>query len=45
MFLKPTGKKTLGRLTRRREDNVKMDLKEIDVNTRNWVGSAQDRDY
>ena len=22
-----------------------MDLKEIDINTRNWVDSAQDRDY
>jgi hypothetical protein len=22
-----------------------MDLKEIGINTRNWVGSAQDRDY
>ena len=22
-----------------------MDLKEIDMNTRNWVDSAQDRDY
>jgi hypothetical protein len=22
-----------------------MDLKEIGVNTRNWVGSAEDRDY
>ena len=22
-----------------------MDLKEIDVNTRNWVNSAQDREY
>ena len=23
----------------------KMDIKEIGINTRNWVGSAQDRDY
>ena len=22
-----------------------MDLKEIGINTRNWVGAAQDRDY
>ena len=28
---------------RRWEDNIRMDLKEIDVNTRNWVDSAQDR--
>ena len=25
--------------------NVRMDLKEININTRNWVDSAQDRDY
>ena len=31
---------------RRWEDNnIRMDLKEIDVNTRNWVNSAQDGDY
>ena len=27
------------------EDNIKMDLKEIGINTRNWVDLAQDRDY
>ena len=26
-------------------DNIRMDLKEIGINTRNWVDSAQDRDY
>ena len=25
------------------EDNIRMDLKEISINTRNWVDSAQDR--
>jgi hypothetical protein len=30
---------------RRWEDNIRMDLKEIDINARNWVHSAQDRDY
>ena len=29
----------------RREDNVTMDLKEIGINERNWVVSAQDREY
>ena len=29
----------------RLEDNIRIDLKEIGVNTRNWVDSAQDRDY
>ena len=42
---KPTGKRPLGRPRSRWEDNIRMDLKEIDINTRNWVGSAQDRDY
>ena len=27
------------------EDNIRMDLKETGINTRNWVGLAQDRDY
>jgi hypothetical protein len=27
------------------EDNIRMDFKEIGFDTRNWVDSAQDRDY
>ena len=27
------------------EDNIRMDLKEIRVNMRNWIDSAQDRNY
>ena len=42
---KPTGKRPLGRRRRRWEVNIRMDLKEISVNTRNWVDPAQDRDY
>ena len=41
---KPTGKRPLGRPRRRWEDNIRMDLKAISVNTRKWVDSAQDRD-
>jgi hypothetical protein len=41
----PTGKIHLGRSRRRWEDNIRMDLKEIGVNTRKWVDSTQDRDY
>jgi hypothetical protein len=26
-------------------DNIIVDLKEIGINTRDWVDSAQDRDY
>ena len=36
----PTGKRTLGKPRRRREDNIR-----IGINTRNWTDSAQDRDY
>ena len=42
---KPTGKRPLGRPRRRWEDNIRMDLEEIGINTGNWVDSAQDRDY
>ena len=42
---KPTGKIPLGKPRRRWEDNIRMELKEIDINTRNWVDSAQDRNY
>ena len=41
----PTGKRPLGRPTCRWEDNIRMDLKGIGVNTRNLVNSIQDRDY
>jgi len=27
------------------EDNIRMDLKEIGINTRNWVDSAEVRNY
>ena len=30
---------------RRWENNVRMDLKEIGVNTREWINLAQNRDY
>ena len=34
---KRTGKRRLGRPRRRWEDNIRMELKEIDINMRNWV--------
>ena len=37
--------KSIGRPRRRWEDNIKMDLNEIGINRRNWIYSAQDRDY
>ena len=42
---KPTGKRPLGRPSRRWEDNIRINLKEIGINMRNCVDSAQDRDY
>ena len=42
---KPRGKRPLGRPRRRWEDNIRMDLKEIVINMRNWIDSAQDKDY
>ena len=39
------GKRSLGRPRRRWEGYIRMDLKEIGVNTRNWVDSPQDRNY
>ena len=42
---KPTGKRHLGRSRRRWEYNIRMNIKEIGINTRNWVDFAQDRNY
>ena len=39
---KPTGKRSLGRSRRKWEDNIRMDLKEIGINTRNWVDLTLD---
>ena len=39
------GKIPLGRPRRRSEDNTRMYIKEIGINTRNWVGLAQEGDY
>ena len=41
----PAGKRPIGRHRRRWEYNVRMDLKEISINTKNLVDLAQDRDY
>jgi hypothetical protein len=40
---KPEGKRPLGRLKRRWEDNIKMDLREIWIDGANWIQLAQDR--
>ena len=41
----PTAKIPLGTLRRRWEDNVRMDIKEIGINTMDWVDSALDMDH
>ena len=41
----PKGKRHLGRPRRRWEDNIRIDLKAIGINTRNWVVTAEDKDY
>jgi len=41
---KPEGKRPLGRLRRRWEDNIKMDLQEVGCGCMDWIELAQDRD-
>ena len=41
---KPEGKRPLGRLRRRCEDNIKMDLQEVGEGRGGWMELAQDRD-
>jgi hypothetical protein len=40
---RPEGKRPLGRPTRRWEDNIKMDLREIGIDGENWIQLAQNR--
>jgi hypothetical protein len=40
----PEGKRPLGRLRRRWVDNIKMDLREIEWDSVDWIDMAQDRD-
>ena len=44
-LVKPEGKRPIGGPRRRWEDNIRMGLKEIGINTRNRVDSAQVRNY
>ena len=41
---KPEGKCPLGRLRRRWEDNIKMELQEVGCRGMDWMELAQDRD-
>jgi hypothetical protein len=40
---KPEGKRPLGRLRRRWEDNIKMDIQEVGFGGMDWIELAQDR--
>jgi hypothetical protein len=41
---KPEGKRPLGRLRHRWEDNIGLDLQEVGCGGMDWIGLAQDRD-
>ncbi|KAJ4433756.1 hypothetical protein ANN_16068 [Periplaneta americana] len=41
---RPEGKRSLGRPRPRWEDNIKMDLREVRYDDRDWINLAQDRD-
>ncbi|KAJ4450395.1 hypothetical protein ANN_01819 [Periplaneta americana] len=41
---RPEGERPLGRPRRRWEDNIKMDLREVEYDDRDWINLAQDRD-
>ncbi|KAJ4439013.1 hypothetical protein ANN_14969 [Periplaneta americana] len=41
---RPEGKRPLGRQRRRWEDNIKMDLRELGYDDRDWINLAQNRD-
>ncbi|KAJ4442575.1 hypothetical protein ANN_04162 [Periplaneta americana] len=41
---RPEGKRPLGRPRRRWEDTIKMDLREVGYDDRDWINPAQDRD-
>jgi hypothetical protein len=41
---KSNGKRPLGRLRRRWEDNIRMDLQEVGCGGMDWIGLAQDRE-
>jgi hypothetical protein len=40
---RPEGKRPLERSRRRWEDNIKMDLREIEIDGANWIRMVQDR--
>jgi hypothetical protein len=43
-FLKPEGRRPLGRHRSRWEENIKMDLQKVGSEGMDWIDLAQDRD-
>jgi hypothetical protein len=43
-MVNPEGKRPLGRLIHRWEDNIKMDLKEVGFGDMDWIDLAQGRE-
>ena len=41
---KPEGKRPLGRPSRKWEDNIKIDLREVGCDPGDWIDHAEDRD-
>ena len=41
---KPEGKRPLGKPRHRWEDNIRMDLQDVGLGYKDWIGLAQDRD-
>ena len=42
---KPKRNRPLGRSKSRWEDNIRMNLRDLGINMRNWADSARGRDY
>ena len=42
---KPGGRRPLGRPRSKWNENIRMDYKNIGINTKNWVDSTQDVNY
>ena len=42
---KPEGKRPLGRPRRRWKYNIKVDLREVGYDPRDWIALAEDRDH
>ena len=42
---KPEGKRPFGKIRRRWEDNIKMDLREVGCDPGEWIDLAEDRDH